>query len=521
MPGTPQTTDTPRYVTLRDYLRVLREHRLLIVLVTLVFAGAAVALSVTREPTYRAEAALAFVDVSADTTLLGTDAFPLQTPETLAAISAETVTRRPIAERVARELDAGATPAELQAAVTARPEARTNLVIVQAEWDDGAFAARLADEFARQARLEAVRRARERFADAARSLRRQFRALRGTTDDVLTRAAYADRVNRLESLSRFVTPAQVARTAAVPGTPVSPKPVRDGILGGLIGLTLGILAAFVRDSLDRRLRGSREIQEHLDLPLLGAVRDDAMGRAGPVANGRGRMDDADLEAFRILRANLEFLDVDNPVRTVVVTSALPEEGKSTVAASLAFASAAAGKRTLLVECDLRRPSLAGRLGLAPAPGLADYLAGQATPQEVIQTVSTEPSADVNGNGAEAGATEAERLVCIVAGGPAPRPAELLGSRRFREFLAKVSEVYDAVVLDTSPLLSVVDTLELVPQVDGVIVCVRAARTTRDQARAAKAAIEHLPDRPTGLVVTGVRAGDEADYGYYYAPAQRS
>ena len=106
-------------------------------------------------------------------------------------------------------------------------------------------------------------------------------------------------------------------------------------------------------------------------------------------------------------------------------------------------------------------------------------------------------------------------------GPAPRPAELLGSQRLQAFLKQVESAYETVVLDTAPLLSVVDTLELIPHVDGLVICVRAARTTRDQARAAKAAIDHLPKRPTGLVITGVRAGDEADYGYYYSYAYRS
>jgi capsular exopolysaccharide synthesis family protein len=201
-----------------------------------------------------------------------------------------------------------------------------------------------------------------------------------------------------------------------------------------------------------------------------------------------------------MRTNVDFLDVDSRLTTLAVTSALPEEGKSTVACSLACAYALAGKRTLIVECDLRRPTLAHKLGLGNGPGLSDYLAGEAEPQAVVQPVALP--------GAQA------PLVAIVAGTPSPRPAELLGSQRFGAFLDEVARAYDVVLLDTSPLLSVVDTLELVPRVDGVVVCVRAQQTTRDQAQAAKAALEHFPARPTGVVVTGVRAGDELDYGYY-------
>jgi receptor protein-tyrosine kinase len=225
------------------------------------------------------------------------------------------------------------------------------------------------------------------------------------------------------------------------------------------------------------------------------------------------MDQADLEAFRIVRTNLDYLDVDQRVKVVAVTSAMPEEGKSTVAASLAFASAAAGRKTLLVECDLRRPSLAGRLAIGEGPGLSEYLAGRAGPEDVLHTIHLSGEADVEGEGPQ---KLGESLVCIVAGEPPLRPAELMASRKFADFLTQVSEAYDLVVLDSAPLLAVVDTLEILPKVDGVLLCVRAGRATREQARAVKSAVSHLPDRPMGLVITGIRHGDEASYGYYYA-----
>jgi len=307
----------------------------------------------------------------------------------------------------------------------------------------------------------------------------------------------------------------IAKSALAPSSPDSPKPARNTVLAALLGFVLGLFAAFVRDSLDRRLHSTAEITEHLRLPLLGYVRDGAMGHAGPLTNGRGRLEDADLEAFRILRTNLEFLDSERTLRSVIVTSALPEEGKSTVAASLAYASVAAGKSTLLVECDLRRPALAERLGVSGRPGLADYLLGAAEPQEVLQTVPILDNGRSPGNGSGASKERGvAKLACITAGGPAANPAELLGSERFSKFLSEVTSAYELVVLDTSPLLSVVDTLELVPVVDGVLICVRVSRTTRDQVIAAKTALNRFPPHPAGLVVTGIKSGDEGDYGYY-------
>jgi Mrp family chromosome partitioning ATPase len=202
----------------------------------------------------------------------------------------------------------------------------------------------------------------------------------------------------------------------------------------------------------------------------------------------------------------------------VVTSGLPGEGKSTVASALAATSALSGKRTLLVECDLRRPQVGERFGLKEeGPGLSEYLAGKAEPGEVIRKIVLAPPTSTNGNGkgaAPAGDGGAPSLVCITAGASPPRPAELLASEKFASFLDEVREAYDFVVLDSSPLLSVSDTLELVPRVDATILCIRAAQTTQEQARAAKAAIDRLPDKPAALVVTDIKPGDAEQYGYY-------
>jgi capsular exopolysaccharide synthesis family protein len=179
-----------------------------------------------------------------------------------------------------------------------------------------------------------------------------------------------------------------------------------------------------------------------------------------------------------------------------------------------MASAEAGKRTLLVECDLRRPVLAGRFGLNEGPGLSDYLTGNAEPHEIIQVVTSDAGDDALRE------PPSEPLVCITAGSPPPRPADLLGSERFRAFLDEVSSVYDTVIVDTAPLLTVADTLEIVPHVSCVLLCVRLQQSTRDQANAAGEALARLPKRPTGLVLTDVQDTGEGYYGYYAADTSR-
>lgn len=499
--------DAPRYQSLRDYLRVVREHRLLIAFCTLLLGGAAVAVSVRAEPVYRAEAALSFQDENADLGELGA-AIPLsQTAEQRAALGAERVTGLGIAEEVKDRLNREEPPATLLRAITASPETRTNLVVVQADWGDAAVAADLANAFADATRDRELETARARYRRRARDLRQTLRELPGGRSSQLTESLNRDRIARFENLARFADPVQLAVRARAPSTPVSPKPVRNVVLGLLAGLTLGLIAAFVRDALDRRVRTAEELREDLRLPLLGQVGDDLMGRSVMSHNGRKPITGEQLEPFRILRRNIDFLDVDRRPGVVLVTSGLPEEGKTTVSGALAAVHAFAGRRTLLLECDLRRPTIPARWGIEAEPGIADVLAGDVSWRDAVNEVEVQPGEDGNG------APRKRTLSVLPAGRPTPDPAELLGSQTFRNLLAELRAAFDVVIVDAPPLLPVVDALELVPQVDGIVLCVRASRSTRDEARAAKAALAHFPERPTGLVLTGARRGTD-DSGYY-------
>jgi capsular exopolysaccharide synthesis family protein len=283
-------------------------------------------------------------------------------------------------------------------------------------------------------------------------------------------------------------------------------------------LIFGTLLAFLRDSLDRRLTDPHEIQHQLQIPMLGYVDEASLGAVGSAGNGKGTGSDRGLEPFRILRANVEFLAGETPVKTLAVTSPLAEEGKSTVAAGLATAAALADKRVLLVECDLRRPVFAERFDIPSTPGLTDWATGSAKPPDVIRSIRV---GRVNGSKAADEDTDKGHLLTVISAGSfSAEPAELLASTRFREFVQEVKEVYDLVVFDCAPLLPVGDALEVLPVADAALLCIRLDQTTREQALAAKAAIDHLPERPIGLVLTGVRPGREGYYYGYYSSTPR-
>ncbi len=471
---------------------------MLIAIVALVGAGAALAYSVAQKPTYVATAALIVRDQSQDLALLGNPQSPISA-DVLAAEHAGSVLRPAVLVVAARALNL--TPAELQKAVDISVEAQTNFVDVEAHASTASRAAQISEKVATKDAALTTAQERATLAAAARTFAARSRALAKSADPA-AQAVYTERLSNLLALSSVATPVAVQSHAQTPSAPSAPRPFRNTGIGLSIGLIIGLLLSFIRNAVDRRLRDAQDVVDTMQLSLLGHVHADTLGLGRDGESGHTRFDARDMEAFRILRQGVDYL-VDSPGQAVLVTSPLASEGKSTIALGLALVNAAAGKRTLLVECDLRRPVLASRLDLRAGPGLSQYLSGRAAPSDVLQTIVVSSTLSMMQN-----------LACITAGEATPESAELLGSERFAEFMHEVRETYEVVVLDSTPLLSVVDALELVPQCDRVLICVRAHQTTRQESLASMAALHRLPARPTGVVVTGIRDRDSGDYGYY-------
>ncbi|MGH2950933.1 MAG: Wzz/FepE/Etk N-terminal domain-containing protein [Solirubrobacterales bacterium] len=520
-----QSEEAPRYASLADYLRVLRRHRWLILIVAGAFVAGALAYSLTRTEKYEAVAQVSFRDVLADLNLVGIpDSAPEVPAQIRSARNADLITRSEVTRRVERRLGKRQSVEALEASISGEVGVQTNLVAIIAEAADPQLAARLANEYARAAKKVEVAGQLGRLEDAERALLAEIdQAESGRRGEDLSRVATAtlrlgaleQSLSRVQTLQQVTEPVEIVERATPPASPSSPKTTRDTVIGGVVGLVFGILAAFGRDALDRRLHTAREVHDELGAPVLSRVSESALGYAGLISNGLPPMLATDFEAFRVLRMNLRALRSDPPPTSVAVSSGLPEEGKSTVSMALASAAAIAGQSVLLVEGDLRRPSFARRLGIAREPGLTNYLLGEASPQQILQTVQLSHPTAINGAARERGSAPAGVLTCVAAGRNVVNPAELLVSERFAEFVTKVEKAYDMVVFDTSPLLSVVDPLELLPHVDALIYCVRAQRTTRDQVRAARAALANLPELPTGAVLTGLRRGGPDSYDYYY------
>jgi receptor protein-tyrosine kinase len=495
----------------------------------LVAVAAGVLHSVLAKPIYTATSSVRFEYENQDITISAAPSANDPQPDKTAAQEAARITQPLVALRVKQALRTSHSTTWLLDHVEADVDPSSNLIKIRATDGNAQRATDIANAFAVQAKRVIETEDRARYLAAAQQLSNRL----AVTKSRVERGAYADRISRLQALSTLTTPLQIIEPARKPDSPSSPKPVRDILLAAAIGLLIGIIAAFVREVFDRRLREPSDLESQYELPVVGTLKDEALGRSEVSRNGNG-LSDADWESFRIIRSNVGKLDVDRPVKSLAVTSAGKQEGKSTVALWLAHAAAVAGRRILLVECDLRQPVFAERLGIAPRPGLVDYLTGESQPQEVLQKVVL----GIGGNGTPAPAPKSRgsngrlrgsngrqdpqvpeaALTCITAGSRSLKPAELLASERFSSFLATVGKAYDLVILDTAPVLSVGDTLELLPQVDAVLVCARAGALTREQIQGAKVALEHFPHKAAGLVITGLRERGPEYYGYRPRPA---
>ncbi len=291
----------------------------------------------------------------------------------------------------------------------------------------------------------------------------------------------------------------VEQRASIPTAPVIPNPPRNIALGLAAGVILGIGLAILRDRLDNTVKARETLEEITGVGLVGSIPTDKERRKEP-AIGFESDNSSIAEAFRKLRTNLQFLTVDNPPRVIVVTSSSPHEGKSTTAINIALALAEAEHEVVLVDGDMRRPSVDRYLDLVGSVGFSTVLSGGASLDEVLQK------------------TKFPRLTVLTSGASPPNPSELLGSQAAKNVLAELRERFDYVVVDSSPLLAVTDGAILAANSDGALVMARFGQTKRDHLTHAIGNLRDVGATVLGAVftMTPTRGGNQYSYNYSYS-----
>lgn len=288
---------------------------------------------------------------------------------------------------------------------------------------------------------------------------------------------------------------QVIDKAQVPKSPIKPRPMLNMAIAGVLGLMAGMFLVFLLEFLDNTLKTPEDIEKHLGLAVIGAIPTvkQEQDRLVTLNNPKSPIS----EAFRTLRTNIQFSSIDKEIKTLVVTSSSPTEGKSTISSNLAITISQSDKKVLLIDCDLRKPTVHKTFGLDNQKGLTNILMGE------------ELSDALNKN------EDLENLLILTSGPIPPNPAELIGSKKMKVFLDKIRGEYDMIILDSPPVGLVTDSAVLSTIVDGLILVGAVAQTDIEIAKQSKELLKKVNSNIIGVVLNKVPIEGRSYYKYHY------
>lgn len=445
-------------MNLQDVIKLLRARWLTVCVATGIGLMGAVVYTLLTTPLYQASTRL-FVSTTGGETLAESYQGNRVSQDRVASY-AELLMGRSLAQRTIDKLGLTMSAEELQAHVKAT--AKLNTVLINVD---------VLDESPVEAR------------DIANALSDEFVNL----------------VRELETPEDGTSPSSrvvVEQRASIPGDPVVPKTSRNILLGLLAGLAAGVGLAILRDVLDNTVKDRQALDAITGTGLVGSIPTDKERKDKPAITF-----DTDnsliAEAFRKIRTNLHFLAVDNPPRVILITSSVPSEGKSTTAINIALALAEADHNVVLVDGDMRRPTLHKYLNLIGQVGFSTILSGRAALSESLQK------------------SQFPGLTVLTSGEIPPNPSELLGSQAAKSLLSELRSEFDYVIVDTTPLLAVTDAAILAAEADGVLVIARYGRTKRDQLAHAVESLRDVGATVLGAVFTLTPARGGSYYHYDY------
>lgn len=453
-----QSTQGDRSLDLRDYLRILRRNWIFIVATTLAGLLVGALASVLMKPTYTAETQL-FVAISNSGSVQ-----ELQQGNTFSQARVQsyvkTVESPLVLQPAIDALGLSVSADKLAERVKASTDLNTVLINIAVSDESPVQAAAIA---------QAV----------ASSL-----------------VTSVDTLERPKNGGSSPVSLSVTKPATAPELPSAPNTRLNLIFGVLVGLGLGLGLSVLRTTLDSRIRGEADLRHVTDAPLLGGITFDQEAVGKPLLT-QTPPQSTRAESFRQLRTNLQFANVSGKAQTVLLTSSLPGEGKSTTAANLAIALAQAGQSVCLVDADLRRPMVNEYLGLDRNAGLTTALVGSADVNDLLQ-----PWGDGN-------------LYVLASGRIPPNPSELLGSQEMKNLILRLEQAFDTVIIDAPPLLPVTDAAVLSQHVGGVVVVVGSHKLRQQDLEKSLNALKMVGSNLLGVVLNLLPAKGPDAYTYSY------
>jgi capsular exopolysaccharide synthesis family protein len=486
--------------SLRRFVETVRSQIALVLVVVGACTAAAVVYVVGADDVYEADASLLVSPVPAEDPLLsGLGLIRESSDPTLdVQTAAQLITTSEVAEEAATILDTDRSPESLLSEVRAEPVGQSNIVAVLAEGATAEEASNLANAFGEAVVNVRTKALHERIDALLPPLRNQLNDL---DEGGLAADTLAEQIVRLESLRSGSDPTiQLETPADAPDSPIWPRPFL--IIGAavLLGLVLGVGAAYLLRALDPRLRREEQLREMFRLPILARIPSDSRAIRDEPLPPR-QLSAPTLEAYRTLQATLTATRSRDgrPPRSLLITSPSPSEGKTSTALNLAMALARAGSRVILVEADVRRPAVGRAFGFDAPHGVFSVLTGEV---ELADALVRTPGA--------------ENLSLLMAGPQAGEAAELFGLPVGQQLIAEAEAQADYVIVDSAPLTAVIDSMPLARRVDGVLIVVRFGKTYLRRIRELGELLAANAVAPLGFALLGVRP-PHGEY-YYYQEA---
>jgi polysaccharide biosynthesis transport protein len=517
-----------RPTTVADYLTVLRRRKWVVLVPPVAAAVAAYVLSMGQSPLYRAKADVLFKGASVVTAITNVD--PLGPDPNRYLTTQSGIARDPrLAKRIAAASGIpGMTSGRVLSESTITPSIDSDILTISVEDPDRTAAERLANTYASQFAEFTTGLATQNVDDALNLLQVRLKSLEGHGQansalyaSLLQQQAQLATVGRLMAgIARVLQPADGAAK-------IQPRPKRNAILGFLFGGVVGLALAFLAEALDRRVRDEHEIDAALGIPLLARIPQPP--RALQRRDGLVMLNEPSgpqAETFRKLRTSIEFVNPDGAARTIMVTSAMEQEGKSTTIANLGVALARGGRRVAVVDLDLRRPYLSRLFHVGGRPGITDVALKRATLTDALRPIvlasGIREMASLNGQGpSQNGTTASEGLLHLLPAGTLPPSAgEMLQDPRLPSVLDELATRFDVVLIDAPPLLAFGDTMTLSSHVDAIFAITRLGRVQRPILHEFARQLQNCQAKRLGYVLTGVEHSESYRYMYeayeYYA-----
>jgi len=511
-PTSSERKSADRRERLRVLLHTLGERRWLILAVAAVIVAIVTLRSAAQDDEYEATSKVLVGQTEAVEALFpgagaGSD------PDRTARTNLELIEDTTVAERVSERLSEDLTPGELLDRIEAEIENDSNVVAIRAREEEPELASEIANGFAQQ-----YARFRERASgrNLERAIARAQLQLEALDAEDLTTARGRTIERRLSDLEIAAAlqggTVEVVGEAEVPDDPVAPRPFLAFLLSIPAGLFAGLLLAALVSYLDRRLKREEQVEALAQLPVVASIPRRSERLVRRRAGGGVWADPVEAESYGRLATNLRFFNFDRQVKTVLVTSAIPEEGKTTVTLRLAAALAGAGQGVLAIEADLRRPTFTDYFSIQFPHGLSGVLIGATPFEDVVTRVHTSYALAAPTEEGDEAWTTAPFIEVVPAGVIPPNPTELLAGNALPRVLDQAKSHADIVLVDSAPLVPVGDAIPIANAVDGVLLVVKLGESRRDELRRALKLLGTLRSKVIGIVITNAeRPSDKYEY----------